>query len=93
MKIIVTVIGLMFIQDAYKDKLVDNSKEMSYVKIDKVMAVNMSKYKEGGVIDFYLENSLTDSLGWKPFSVRCYTDDEYEHAFRIVEKALIENKK
>ena len=74
MKIIITTIGLLFIQTTDNTKAFN--KELTYVKMEEVMAVKSRNYQKGGSFEFYMHNNVADSGGWKPLTVECYTDQD-----------------
>jgi len=91
MKIIITTIGLLFIQTTDDGK--GFNKEMTYVKMEEVMAVKSKNYEKGGIFEFYMHNNVSDSTGWKPIVVECYTNREYKLVFNKLQKALENNRK
>tara|TARA_R110002020_G_scaffold81097_2_gene201769 strand:+ start:148 stop:423 length:276 start_codon:yes stop_codon:yes gene_type:complete len=91
MKIIITTIGLLFVQTT--DDGSGFNKEMTYVKMEEVMAVKSKNYEKGGIFEFYMHNNVSDSTGWKPIVVECYTNREYKLVFNKLQKALENNRK
>ena len=91
MKIIITTIGLLFIQTTDNTKTF--SKELTYVKMEEVMAVKSRNYEKGGSFEFYMHNNVADSVGWKPITVDCYTDQEYKILFNKLQKVFKDNRK
>ena len=86
MKIIITTIGLLFVQAT--DDTNTFNKEMTYVKMEDVIAVKSKNYEKGGVFEFYMHNNVSDSTGWKPIVVECYTNREYKVVFNKIQKVL-----
>ena len=86
MKIIITTIGLLFIQTTDNTKAFN--KELTYVKMEEVMAVKSRNYEKGGSFEFYMHNNVSDSTGWKPIVVECYTNREYKVVFNKIQKVL-----
>tara|TARA_R110002050_G_C8612440_1_gene486659 strand:- start:115 stop:390 length:276 start_codon:yes stop_codon:yes gene_type:complete len=91
MKIIITTIGLLFVQTT--DDGSGFNKEMTYVKMEEVMAVKSKNYEKGGIFEFYMHNNVSDSTGWKPIVVECYTNREYKLVFNKLQKTLENNRK
>ena len=93
MKIIITTIGLLFVQTTDDGK--GFNKEMTYVKMEEVIAVKSINYevRDGGVFEFYMHNNISDSVGWEPITVRCYTKAEYKAVFNKIQKVLEKNRK
>ena len=91
MKIIITTIGLLFIQTTDNTKAFN--KELTYVKMEEVMAVKSRNYEKGGSFEFYMHNNVSDSTGWKPITVECYTNREYKIVFNKIQKVLEKNRK
>jgi len=91
MKIIITTIGLLFIQTTDNTKAFN--KELTYVKMEEVMAVKSRNYEKGGSFEFYMHNNISDSVGWEPITVRCYTKAEYKAVFNKIQKVLEKNRK
>ena len=91
MKIIITTIGLLFVQTTDDGKVFN--KEMTYVNMEEVMAVKSRNYEKGGLFEFYMHNNISDSTGWKPITVECYTDKEYKVVFNKIQKVLEKNRK
>ena len=91
MKIIITTIGLLFIQTTDNTKTFN--KELTYVKMEEVMAVKSRNHDKGGSFEFYMHNNVSDSTGWKPITVECYTDQEYKILFNKLQKVFKENRK
>ena len=91
MKIIITTIGLLFVQTTDDGK--GFNKEMTYVKMEEVIAVKSINYEKGGSFEFYMHNNISDSVGWEPITVRCYTKAEYKAVFNKIQKVLEKNRK
>ena len=82
MKIILTAIGLLVTQDVVPSP--DGfRKELTYIKFDDVIAIKTSSFMRdrGGEVKFYMKNNISDSLGWKPIIIPCYTDEDYQKLF------------
>ena len=91
MIIIITAITLMIVQDVTDyDKLgkfpsTDKiRKEMTYVNLEDVVAIKTRNYITGGEMEFYMRNSISDSIGLKPITIRCYNDSDYVSLFRAI---------
>ena len=91
MKIIITTIGLLFIQTTDNTKAFN--KELTYVKMEEVKALKSSNYQKRGSFEFYMHNNVADSVGWKPITVDCYTDQEYKILFNKLQKVFKDNRK
>ena len=92
MKIIITTIGIIFIQstdiyDSYKrqDRF---SQTMTYIRQEDIVSIKVDKHIKGGEFQFHMTNTMTDSTGIKPVIVNCYTDKEYEESFKLLLRHL-----
>jgi len=92
MKIIITTIGIIFIQstDIYDSHTRQDrfSQTMTYIRQEDIVSIKADKYIKGGEFQFHMTNTMTDSVGVKPVVVNCYTDKEYEETFRLLLKHL-----
>ena len=52
MKIILTAIGFLIIQEVTPD----GGKELTHIMLDEVVAVKTHKFEEGGEAEFYMRN-------------------------------------
>lgn len=86
MKIILTAIGFLIIQEVTPD----GGKELTHIMLDEVVAVKTHKFEEGGEAEFYMRNGLSDSLGWKPISIQCYNDADYIKLYNAIYSRLEE---
>ena len=85
MKIVITALYVMVVQDVS-----DTSKELTYVNLNDVVAIKTRDYTKGGDVEFYMREGASDSLGWKPITIKCYNDSDYMNMFNQLQDRLEE---